>query len=787
MSTSLRERLMLPGIQFMRRWTLAARFGLLSGTATVIVVTLAIYGCVQSVKAWHGTRAEVEGVSLVNDLTEVSYRLQLFDAAWRQQARAGHAHTPALQQARVSLKKALDTVDVAPAVRATPSLQYTWQPLAKKISLSMKDSDHAGAMPVAEAMSALVGDMRRMVLLAGETSTLLLDPDAEAFTLTLVLVDRFPPLLDTLARLRAQALMPADAASPTAADSMQLAMLSQLLHTQSDDLAHAFGALQRAGKPGASAWTTIAGAFNGYAAQLQRQLDGVADAPERLALFARGETVMGSAMSFNQTLQARLLSTLQERARLEQVAIIAYVLAASFSVLVMGYLMMAMHTALIHSMNAMTGTIDEVSRGDLTHRIAVVGEDEIAHVGHGVNAMTGRLSRIVANIRSNAVLVANGARLLGDGALALAHRTEAQSHKLTETADGLRHVHLALSANEVATCDLRERVDRVQAMTLEGQQAMPLAEQSMQQIEAGSQRMREIVGAIEDIAFQTNMLALNAAVEAARAGEAGTGFAVVAGEVRQLAGRCSHAVADITSLIEQSALQVAEGGHRIEDIARILQQLDEGMRGMSNQVNHVSAGTVLQQQALTDVHRTLEGLDEINRENNHAVAMARSATEQLMLRAASLSRSVQGIRLSQASADEAQALVDKAVALITERGLALAMPLLQDPQGAFVDRDLFLVGASREGIQRFVTGEVEAVGHPLPSLSTKTGHMFAQAIWLAADAGESWVEYETCDPATLEMQSKLACVAKVDEDLLVCGILHKDQSFERRPDEGESA
>jgi len=113
--------------------------------------------------------------------------------------------------------------------------------------------------------------------------------------------------------------------------------------------------------------------------------------------------------------------------------------------------------------------------------------------------------------------------------------------------------------------------------------------------------------------------------------------------------------------------------------------------------------------------------------------------------------------------------------------------LLQDPQGAFVDRDLFLVGASREGIQRFVTGEVEAVGHPLPSLSTKTGHMFAQAIWLAADAGESWVEYETCDPATLEMQSKLACVAKVDEDLLVCGILHKDQSFERRPDEGESA
>src|SRR4029077_17730583 len=92
------------------------------------------------------------------------------------------------------------------------------------------------------------------------------------------------------------------------------------------------------------------------------------------------------------------------------------------------------------------------------------------------------------------------------------------------------------------------------------------AVKAMSDINDSSKKVADIIGVIDDIAFQTNILALNAAVEAARAGEQGRGFAVVATEVRNLSQRTSAAAKEIKALIKISVENVG-GGSKLVDQA----------------------------------------------------------------------------------------------------------------------------------------------------------------------------------------------------------------------------
>lgn len=171
---------------------------------------------------------------------------------------------------------------------------------------------------------------------------------------------------------------------------------------------------------------------------------------------------------------------------------------------------------------------------------------------------------------------------------------------IADVTDLKRHQDSLRETREHAESDRQRLLDAIAVLeegfaatargaALGGTEAANKAVSAMGNIEKSSRQISDIIGLIQEIAFQTNLLSLNAAVEAARAGDAGRGFAVVASEVRALAQRAAAASKDIAGLITTSDHQVTEGVKLVNDAGRALEEIAETVKKAADQVSEISA------------------------------------------------------------------------------------------------------------------------------------------------------------------------------------------------------
>jgi methyl-accepting chemotaxis protein len=270
----------------------------------------------------------------------------------------------------------------------------------------------------------------------------------------------------------------------------------------------------------------------------------------------------------------------------------------------------------------MIEVITRISDGDLTASINTTLGGQFGQAMRALEAVNRNLGEIVAQVRasSDAVLVA--AQEISSGNANLSERTEQQAGTLEETAAGTEELAATVRDN-AANCQRASDLAReAEATARGGAQAVHQVVASMATIEAGSKRMADIIGTIDQIAFQTNILALNAAVEAARAGAEGRGFAVVAAEVRALAQRSAEAAKQISGLIGQSVAQIAEGSRNAEKSGKVIDGIVAGVQQTSGLIGEISAASGEQASGVEEINRSITQLEGVTQQNAALVEQA---------------------------------------------------------------------------------------------------------------------------------------------------------------------
>lgn len=363
-------------------------------------------------------------------------------------------------------------------------------------------------------------------------------------------------------------------------------------------------------------------------------------APE--ALFAGYKRAAQELMNFQVRAQQTYFEAAQQR---------FHRLLALFAVVGLGAVVLAalargvLRASIVKPIGMVIDYFERIASGDLTSPVDLSHGAEMGRLMAALARMQASLAATVKRVRDGTAEIRHGVHDIARGNADLSTRTEQQAAALEQTAASLKELTTTVSQNARHARQASVQAQTASATAMRGGEVVGEIVHAIADMSADSDHIVNIIGAIEGIAFQTNILALNAAVEAARAGEEGRGFAVVAGEVRALAGRSAAAAKEIRALMTASVTKVQGGTELAERARATMGDIVKAAHEVNAIVAEISTASDFQSRGIEEIDRAVSHMDRSTQQNAALVEQAASAAASLEEQARLLDETVSVFRL----------------------------------------------------------------------------------------------------------------------------------------------
>lgn len=280
--------------------------------------------------------------------------------------------------------------------------------------------------------------------------------------------------------------------------------------------------------------------------------------------------------------------------------------------------------------NEIAEVLNQIAKGNLIFQLKCDYSGEFEKIKISIQNIKSILAHTINEIYDASGEITEGSKQVSQIAQNLAEGTNNQATAVQKLSHSIDTVSKRVNLNAKNALKAKEFSDKALKNTFKiSEEQTKEMVKSMRNIDESSKEIKGIIKDIEQISSQTELLALNAAIEAAKAGEAGSGFSVVADEIRILSNKTMESVKNTTMLIEQSSNAAKQGMEGSDKIVETLRSILETTKEVAELVDSISSGSNEQAQSINQIVKEIEMISSVVEDNSGTAEESSAISEEL--------------------------------------------------------------------------------------------------------------------------------------------------------------